>query len=481
MTQELSELHKRNGLMVRLLWICTALGLAASYRSLDIILAILCTAIPVAAVCTLFYLKKWYINQTMYFVAVGFNVICFTFMYASKSPGDYVILLLGLVLTSLYMDMKPLLLNGIIGLAVLIYFCFAIYVGENTLGINAYYLVTWLTLLGQSTIGKRLLKNMRYSMQESEQARQKMELLMTEVRQVSNVITTSGTELNGNANMAGKINNEVLLAFQEISTGMESQAGSVSDISTAMHELNESVQRTSDASNTTSDRAHKAVELTRDGKIQVAELSSLIHLVSEIVEDTTQIIEKVNNENKKIGGILTAIQEISTQTNLLSLNASIEAARAGEHGQGFAVVATEIRKLAQSTQQSSADIAEILSSIQKDVSSAAIRISEGKEASMAGATSTDIIEALFTNIDLNTTEVMEQAVHLQNLNSQLQEASARINDELNSVSSVTEQSAASVEEVLASAELQQERVTNMVESIVKLNETTQSLNKVLHG
>lgn len=481
MAQELSELHRRNGLMVRLLWICTALGLAASYRSLDIILAILYTAVPVAAICTLFYLKKWYVKQTMYFVAVGFNVICFTFMYASKSPSDYVIMFLGLALTSLYMDMKPLLLNGIIGLIVLNYFCYAIYVGEDTIGSNAYYWVTWLTMLGQTTIGKRMLKNINSSMQESEQARQKIELLMTEVRQVSNVITTSGAELNDNANMAGKINNEVLLAFQEISTGMESQAGSVSDISSAMHALNESVQRTSDASNTTSDHARKAAELTRDGKVQVAELSSLIHLVSEIVEDTTHMIEKVNNENKKIGGILTAIQEISTQTNLLSLNASIEAARAGEHGQGFAVVATEIRKLAQSTQQSSADIAEILSSIQKDVSSAAVRISEGKEASMAGATSTDIIEALFTNIDLNTTEVMEQAVHLQNLNSQLQEASARINDELNSVSSVTEQSAASVEEVLASAELQQERVTNMVESIVKLNETTQSLNKVLQG
>ncbi|WP_160033871.1 hypothetical protein [Paenibacillus sp. An7] len=58
MTQELSELHKRNGLMVRLLWICTALGIAASYRSLDIVLAILCTAVPVAAICNLFYLKK---------------------------------------------------------------------------------------------------------------------------------------------------------------------------------------------------------------------------------------------------------------------------------------------------------------------------------------------------------------------------------------------------------------------------------------
>ena len=481
MTQELSELHKRNGLMVRLLWICTVLGIAASYRTLDIILAILCTAIPVAGVCTLFYLKKWYVNQTMYVVAVGFNIICFTFMYASKSPGDYVILLLGLLLTSLYMDMKPLLINGIIGFILLNYFCFVIYVGENTIGINAYYLVTWITLLGQSTIGKRMLINMRSSMQESELAREKMELLMTEVRQVSNIITTSGAELNENANMASKINNEVLSAFQEISTGMESQAGSVSGISSAMHELNESVQRTFDASNTTSDRARKAAELTKDGKIQIAELSSLIHLVSEIVEDTTQMIEKVNNENVKIGSILTAIHEISTQTNLLSLNASIEAARAGEHGKGFAVVAAEIRKLAQSTQQSSADIAEILFSIQKDVSNAAIRISEGRNASIAGTASTDIIETLFTNIDINTTEVLEQAVHLQNLNSQLQETSARINDELNSVSSVTEQSAASVEEVLASAELQQERVTDMVESIMKLNETTQSLNKVLQG
>ncbi|WP_236570547.1 hypothetical protein [Paenibacillus sp. An7] len=74
--------------------------------------------------------------------------------------------MLGLALTSLYMDMKPLLLNGIIGLAVLIFFCFVIYVGENTIAIIAYYVVIWLTLLGQSTIGRRMLKNMGASMQE---------------------------------------------------------------------------------------------------------------------------------------------------------------------------------------------------------------------------------------------------------------------------------------------------------------------------
>ncbi|WP_211748447.1 methyl-accepting chemotaxis protein [Paenibacillus sp. Marseille-Q4541] len=481
MSEELKELHQRNGLMVRLLWICTALGLAACYRSLDIMLSILCTAVPIAAVCTLFYFKKWYVAQTMYIVAIGFNVICFTFMYASKWPADYVILFVGLALCSLYMDMKPLLVNGIIGLIVLNYFCYAIYVGEDLLGSNAYYVVTLLTLLGQSTIGKRMLKRMKSSMQESDLARQKMELLMNEVRHVSTVMTTSGTELNENADMAGKINKEVLSAFQEISTGIESQAGSVSDISSAMHELNESVERTLHASSTTSERARDAAELTKDGKIQVAELTSIIRLVSEIVEDTTQIIEKVNKENVKIGGILSAIQDISTQTNLLSLNASIEAARAGEHGKGFAVVATEIRNLSQSTQRSSADIADILYSIQKDVGTAAIRISEGRKASIAGTASTNIIEKLFTDIDINTTEVREQAAYLENLNSQLKESSARINDELNSVSSVTEQSAASVEEVLASAELQQERVTDMVQSIVRLNETTQSLNKVLQG
>lgn len=481
MSEELQELHQRNGLMVRLLWICTGLGLAASYRSVDIILAILCTAVPVAAICTLFYLKKWYVAQTMYFVAIGFNVICFAFMYASKSSSEYVIMFIGLALCSLYLDMKPLLLNGTIGLIILNYFCYAIYVDVDTLSCNAYYIVTLLTLLGQSTIGKRMLKRMRASMQESERARQKMEQLMTEVQHVSSVMTTSGTELNKNAEITGEVNKEVVSAFQEIASGIESQAGSVSDISSAMQGLNESVEKTLQASITTSDRARIAAELTKDGKAQIAQLASIIHLVSAIVEDTTQMIEKVNNENEKISGILTAIQDISKQTNILSLNASIEAARAGEQGKGFAVVADEIRKLAQSTQTSSTDIANILFTIKNDVSAAAIRISEGREASNTGAASTDIIEQLFTNIDVNTTEVMEQAVHLQNLNSELQESSARINDELNSVSSVTEQSAASIEEVLASAEVQQERVYDMVESIKKLNETAQRLNQVLQG
>lgn len=481
MSEELQELHQRNGLMVRLLWICTGLGLAASYRSVDIILAILCTAVPVAAICTLFHLKKWYVAQTMYFVAIGFNVICFAFMYASKSSSEYVIMFIGLALCSLYLDMKPLLLNGVIGLIILNYFCYAIYVDVDTLSCNAYYIVTLLTLLGQSTIGKRMLKRMRASMQESELARQKMEQLMTEVQHVSSVITTSGTELNKNAEITGEVNKEVVSAFQEIASGIESQAGSVSDISLAMQGLNESVEKTLQASITTSDRARIAAELTKDGKVQIAELASIIHLVSAIVEDTTQMIEKVNNENEKISGILSAIQDISKQTNILSLNASIEAARAGEQGKGFAVVADEIRQLAQSTQKSSTDIANILFTIKNDISAAAIRISEGREASNTGAASTDMIEQLFTNIDVNTTEVMEQAVHLQDLNSELQESSAQINDELNSVSSVTEQSAASVEEVLASAEVQQEHVYDMVESIKKLNETAQRLNQVLQG
>lgn len=204
-----------------------------------------------------------------------------------------------------------------------------------------------------------------------------------------------------------------------------------------------------------------------------------MHQVSELVDNTAVIMEKVNSENVKIGGILSSIEEIAKQTNLLSFNASIEAARAGEHGRGFAVVAEEIRQLAQLTHRASSDIADILSSIQSNISSAAVRITDGQTASRSGAESADIITALFVQINTNTKEVMDQSDHLLELNIQLQSASTQITDEISSVSSVTEQSAASVEEVLASAELQQHRVNEIVVSIQKLNETAQAMEKTL--
>ncbi|MCM3128040.1 methyl-accepting chemotaxis protein [Paenibacillus provencensis] len=479
MTQDLLELHKRNGLLVLLLWICTTLGIVSTIDSMDGVLSIAYPAIPICLLSTFLYWKKLFIPQIKLLMVIGINIISFSIMSMGSAVTNSLVLYLGLAFCSLYMDRFIMILNGIIGLALLNYFGATAYVGADIVGLNTFYIVVLLTLIGQSTVGTRMLGNMNASMNEANEAKERVELLINEARTVSATLNTSGKELNENAVMAGKINAEVLAAFHEMSAGIESQASSVSDISSAMESLNDSVQRTFAASETTSEKATIAAELTKEGQDQITDLAAKMHQVSELVDNTAVIMEKVNSENVKIGGILSSIEEIAKQTNLLSFNASIEAARAGEHGRGFAVVAEEIRQLAQLTHRASSDIADILSSIQSNISSAAVRITDGQTASRSGAESADIITALFVQINTNTKEVMDQSDHLLELNIQLQSASTQITDEISSVSSVTEQSAASVEEVLASAELQQHRVNEIVVSIQKLNETAQAMEKTL--
>ncbi|CAN7177550.1 methyl-accepting chemotaxis protein [Paenibacillus sp. LjRoot153] len=479
MTDQLLELNRRNSLMVKLLWACLALGVAAAYTSASMMISLSSVGVPIAIVCTILTWKKIAIPYTKYVIAVGLSAISYFFMSHSASLFGLFILYLSLALISLYMDYKPLVLNGVLGLINLNYYITTLTPHVDPIGVNVFYLLTIMTLIGQSQIGRRMLTNVARSAKESELAKIKTDEVLSGVRTTTEVLGTSSGNLQENATVTGRITEEVVAAFQEITIGIESQASSINDITSAIQNVNETVEQTTAASNTMSSRSQDTARMTNEGKTQMEDLSLKINDITVIVTETSDIMNEVNEENVKIGNIVSTIAEIANQTNLLSLNASIEAARAGEHGKGFSVVANEIRKLAQNAHIASTDISEILGSIQAKVVKAAQKVAVGITAVESGKKSTVSVNQLFEVINSNTAEVMEQAGHLQRMNQQLQISSQRVAEEMTSVAAITEESAASVQEVLASAEVQQHRVQNIVDSIRQLNGLTQDLKHLI--
>jgi methyl-accepting chemotaxis protein len=479
MSDQLLELNRRNSLMVKLLWACLALGIAAAYTSVSTMMTLAFVGVPIAILCSILTWKKLAIPYTKYIIAVGLSAISYFFMSSSGSLVGLFILYISLALISIYMDYKPLVLNGVLGVINLNVYIVTLTPHVDPIGVNAFYVLTLMTLIGQGQVGTRLLVNVAKSAKESELSRKKTDEVLTGVRTTTEVLGTSSGNLQENAAVTGRITEEVVAAFQEITIGIESQASSINDITSAIQNVNETVEQTTAASNMMSSRSRDTARMTNEGKIQMEDLSVKINDITAIVTATSDIMNEVNEENVKIGNIVTTIAEIANQTNLLSLNASIEAARAGEHGKGFSVVANEIRKLAQNAHIASTDISEILGSIQTKVVTAVEKVAVGITAVESGKKSTDSVNQLFEVINTNTAEVMAQAEHLQRMNQQLQVSSQRVAEEMTSVAAITEESAASVQEVLASAEVQQHRVQDIVDSIRQLNGLTQDLKHLI--
>jgi methyl-accepting chemotaxis protein len=159
---------------------------------------------------------------------------------------------------------------------------------------------------------------------------------------------------------------------EEISRGMDGQASRSSQIATATEEMSQTVI---DVARNASDIAQistQAFDQAKNGEAVVKRSVDEVQAISSTVAESSLVMQRLGDSSKQIGDIVGVINDIADQTNLLALNAAIEAARAGEQGRGFAVVADEVRKLAERTTQATSQINSMISSIQSEVEHAGV-------------------------------------------------------------------------------------------------------------
>jgi methyl-accepting chemotaxis protein len=390
--------------------------------------------------------------------------------------------------------------------------------------------------IGQTAeVTNRMLAKLRATMESYEVARGALAATIAQVKSTADALARSSSQLTLAATQSGDASTQVAQTITQVAAGASDQARAASQTSEASVVLSKIIQRVGEGAASTQDRvqdAARAIGATAEavekamrdseamsplnkrvdsavtaGTVAVDETANGMKRIKLSVEASAERVTELGAKGAQIGAIVDTIDDIAAQTNLLALNAAIEAARAGEQGKGFAVVADEVRKLAERSSRATKEIAQLIGEVQSGTAAAVEAMEAGagevetgteladqaagalQEIKEAAAARDLVLEAMLASVvqirTLNadvvraTDGIAEIAAETNESATHMAEVSGTVGHSVEAMAAISEENSASAEEVSAATEEMSAQVEVVVGSAATLTDMARGLDELV--
>ncbi|MCC3356144.1 methyl-accepting chemotaxis protein [Bacillus sp. REN16] len=296
---------------------------------------------------------------------------------------------------------------------------------------------------------------------------------------VSDNVTGQSEELTQYADEVMAGSQQIAVTMEELSRGAEDQANSSTILIEKMSHFSQEIMQVAVKGDDIKDQSQAMLTLTNDGSAYMETSIQQMNSIHEKMKQSHSMVIGLDHKTNEITKLVNVIQEIAGQTNLLALNAAIEAARAGEHGRGFAVVADEVRKLAEQVGKSVAEITVIVKDIQNESKKVVGSLDDGYQSVEEGTAQIQTTGKTFNLLKQKIEEIGTQFSAVSSSLYGVLDDTREISGAIEGIAAVAEESAAGVEEVSATAQQSSSSMEEVAKSAKQLEENAGELNTLI--
>ncbi|WP_413789095.1 methyl-accepting chemotaxis protein [Bacillus kandeliae] len=304
--------------------------------------------------------------------------------------------------------------------------------------------------------------------------------LLHHISESSDHLTLASEQMAAHSKQAEQSTTEVTHRMAQVASGSDRQMQSSEETARAMEEISIGVQRVAESSADVSEVSVQATKEAQQGREMLENVIAQMNLIRASVQEGVSEIKKLNSHSVEIGQIISVITQISEQTNLLALNAAIEAARAGEHGKGFAVVADEVRKLAEESKKSADQVASLITTIQQATARSTSVIEKSENEVENGIELTAEAGEAFMHILHSVEQVAAQIQEVSATAEEMSASSEEVTASVGEMADISKEAAQTTSEVVQLSEQQLQSSKDNTKAIEQLSELALQLQQSVH-